>query len=268
VLSHGGLTLEAHASRVTAGFQVLGTVIVLHDVTRLYELNRLKSEFVSNVTHELRTPLTSIKMYVNLLQRGRPERRPAYIETLRRETWRLERLVEDLLTISRFDMGTAQVKQRPVDLNRALAMLVQDRQALAVERGIVLRGQWSPAMPGTLGDEPLIVQAIGNLISNAMAYTPRGGCVVVRTDPETTNGRTWAAVRVSDTGPGIASSELDHVFERFFRGAAAHALNVPGTGLGLAIVKEIVDRHGGQVRVASDDGEGTTFTALFPTGDQ
>jgi GAF domain-containing protein len=265
LISGGGLTLEAHASRVTTGTGPLGTVIVLHDVTRLYELSRLKSEFVSNVSHELRTPLTNMKMYINLLQKGRPDRQTAYMETLRRETWRLERLVEDLLTISRLDMGTTRVVLGPAALNEPLAELVADRQELAAERGVALRGQWSPDAPVALADVPLIVQAVGNLVSNSVAYTPPGGSVIACSDSEWHEGLPWLAIRVSDTGPGIAPSEQARVFERFYRGEAAHALNVPGTGMGLAIVKEIVDRHGGQVHVVSRAGEGATVTILLPT---
>lgn len=264
ILRGVGLTLEAHGSHVTAALERLGTVIVLHDVTRLYELNRLKSEFVSSVSHELRTPLTNMKMYINLLQKGRPERQAAYVETLQRETWRLERLVEDLLTISRLDMGVLQVKAQPVQLNAPLAMLVADREALAAERGLGLRGQWSPDAPEALADEQLIVQAVGNLISNAVAYTPPGGYVVVRTEAEARADGRWLAIRVSDTGPGIRTIDAEHIFERFYRGEAAHASSIPGTGLGLAIVKEIVERHRGEVSVSSTPGQGATFTILLP----
>ena len=264
ILRGVGLTLEAHGSHVTTGTERLGTVIVLHDVTRLYELNRLKSEFVSSVSHELRTPLTNMKMYVNLLQKGRPERQAGYVETLRRETWRLERLVEDLLTISRLDMGALQVKLQPVQLNGPLAMLVADREVLAAQRGLGLQGKWSPDAPEALADEQLIVLAVGNVVSKAVAYTPPGGRVVVRTEAKVCDGARWLAIRVSDTGPGIRPIDAEHIFERFYRGEAAHASSVPGTGLGLAIVKEIVERHRGQVSVSSAPGHGATFTILLP----
>ena len=254
---------------------------------RLKELGRLKSEFVSNISHELRTPLTNIKTSLWLLEKGKPEKHDQYMATLGRETDLLQQLIEDLLQISRLDLGKAQMKLAPVDLNRLVTLLVEDRSVLFSNRGLRLELRTEPALPPVLADQRMLTQVLTNLMTNAMNYTPAGGVVTVSTqmgmgdwrlgigdwglnpsspthnDPPAE--RTWVSFSVSDTGPGIPPGEQARLFERFYRGEAARQSGVQGTGLGLAICREIVERHGGRITVESQVGKGSTFTVWLPT---
>lgn len=227
---------------------------------RLKELDRLKDQFISNVSHELRTPLANIKLYLGLLEHGRPEKRGQYLETLNRESGRLSNLIEELLELSRLDLGSARFHLEPVDVNALVAELVGDRSAMAADRGLSLDCQPDPELPPASGDPNRISQVITNLIANAINYTPRGAVIAVATAVRRRDDRDWVTVTVEDNGYGISPEELSHLFERFFRGQAGRASGAPGTGLGLAICKEIVERMEGQITVESRPGEGATFT--------
>jgi signal transduction histidine kinase len=141
-----------------------------------------------------------------------------------------------------------------------LQQFVADREALAATKGITLALEVEPECLMIEGDQHLLEQVLSILITNALAYTPPGGQVTVRSATFVSNGQGWAGFRISDTGPGISADEQQHLFERFFRGYAGRASNVPGTGLGLAIAKEIIDRHKGRIEVASEVGQGTVFS--------
>jgi PAS domain S-box-containing protein len=226
--------------------------------------DRVKSEFVSNVSHELRTPLTNIKLYLSLLTRGQTEKRHAYLATLRREVDRLQDLIESLLDLSRLDLGKVQANLVPTDLNLLVGTLIDDRGALVADRDLTLGVQSAKGLPLALADPKMLEQVLTNLLANAVNYTPAGGTILLRTETAKAEGRRWATVSVEDTGPGIPKEEKTHLFERFYRGAAGRASDVPGTGLGLAICKEIIDRHGGQITVESEEGLGSIFTAWLP----
>jgi len=246
----------------------VGYVGIQNDISHLKELDRMKDRFVSNVSHELRTPLTNLKIYLNLLEKGRPEKRGRYMDTLHREANRLQQLIEDLLDLSRLDVGSRQVNRVPVNLNRLVRQLVEDRTALAIKRGLELTDELDPDLPSTLADEKMLMQVITNLTTNAMNYTPAGGRVTVRTgrreEQEGKEREEWVFAQVRDTGMGIAPQEQEHLFERFYRGAAAQRIGASGTGLGLAICKEIVGRHEGRITVESEVGKGSTFTVWLP----
>jgi PAS domain S-box-containing protein len=231
---------------------------------RLKELDQLKSQFVSNVSHELRTPLTNIKLYVSLLENGKPDKRPQYLQTLRRETELLHHLIEDLLDLSRLDMDKARPIFRNIDLNELVLSLTRDWMALAASRGLQLVAISAPDLPLATADPKMMAQVLTNLTTNAISYTPSGGMVQVRTSSETRDGQAGVTITVHDTGPGIASEEQPHIFERFFRGAAARQSAVPGTGLGLAICREIVSRHNGQISMESQVGMGSSFMVWLP----
>jgi PAS domain S-box-containing protein len=231
---------------------------------QLRELDRLKSQFVSNVTHELRTPLTNIKTYLYLLDRGKPEKREGYMATLGREVDLLQRLIEDVLDLSRMDLGKARPSVLPVDINRWLEVLAADRSPLIAARGLRLEVCATPDVPPVLTDERMLTQVLTNLMTNAMNYTPAGGRVQLCTELRDDAGANWVVVLVSDTGPGIAPEEQERVFERFYRGAAARAGGAPGTGLGLAICRELATRLGGRITLASQPGQGSTFAVWLP----
>mgnify|MGYP000619200867 CR=1 FL=1 len=243
------------ASGVIAGF-----VGVQRDITHQKELDRLKDEFVSNVSHELRTPIANVKLYLSLLTRGKPEKQTEYLQTLRRETARLEQLIENLLDLSRLDLGTTRLALAPTDLAQLLAPLVADRSALAAAKHLTIDYQAEPGRVMAEVDPTLLIQVASNLLTNAINYTPAGGLVTVTIGWQKRDDRTWAVFTVKNTGPGISAFDRPHLFERFYRGEAGRKSGTPGTGLGLAISKQIIDRLGGQITVESEPGRGAAFT--------
>jgi signal transduction histidine kinase len=250
--------------------RLTGHLIVLRDVTALeaarraaQAADRAKSELVSSVSHELRTPLTNIKLYLNLLERGAAARRPTYLQTIQRESQRLQDLIEDLLHVSRLDLGKIQPEIEWVDLNALVRTLADDRRKLFARSGLDLRLELDADLAPVRADPKLLEQVVTNLLSNAMNYTPEGH-VTLRTAQARVEGAPWATVAVSDTGLGIAPAERDKLFERFYRGAASQMARVPGTGLGLAISQEIMTLHHGHITCESTLGVGSTFTLWLP----
>lgn len=243
-----------------AGGGIMGFVSLQRDITRQKELDRLKDQFVANVSHELRTPLSNVKLYLNLLERGLPEKRDQYLQTLQREATRLENLIENLLNISQLDLGQAAIDLMPVDLNQLLTQMMFDRSALIAGRGLMLEARPDPHLPQAQANAALTAQVLSNLITNAMHYTAPGGAITLSTALRRHDDIAWVTASVTDTGPGIADKDLPHLFERFYRGEVGRRSGMPGTGLGLAICAEIMQRLGGRITVDSQPGRGTTFT--------
>jgi PAS domain S-box-containing protein len=235
---------------------------------RLRELDRLKDRFVSNVSHELRTPLANIKLYAGLLTHGKPEKFEHYLATLKRETLRLENLIEDLLELSRLNAGMVTIIPNPIDLNRLIESLLADRANLVAECGLSLRVELGSNLPPALGDAWRLEQVLSNLLANAMNYTPPGGTIAIRTRQQEDDRQEWVTFTVEDTGFGITAEELPQVFERFYRGTASRQSGAAGTGLGLAICQELIDRLGGRITVESEPDHGATFTVWLKTCDQ
>lgn len=266
------IVLQAKAARVVEGDAVLGSVVVLRDISRLQELDRMKDLFVSNVSHELRTPLANLKLYLSLLQQGRPERRDSYLEVMGREVDRLARLISDLLHISRLQSEQRAERPRvrnPVHLDHLIDVVIQDNTAWAEnERKELLHERLVPSLPVIYGDSDQLVRAMTNLVSNAISYTLEGGRIVVRSgvEPGEHSKPEWVIIEISDTGIGIPENELGTVFERFYRGTNVSP-TIPGTGLGLAIIKDIVELHDGSIDVTSEQGKGSTFRLKFPVAD-
>jgi signal transduction histidine kinase len=227
---------------------------------RLTELDRLKDQFVSNVSHELRTPLANVKVYLQLLDRGRPDKRAEYLQTLLRETRRLEKLIDDLLELSQLDLGVLAFNLEPADVNYLTVELVQDRILMAANRGLVIDCQLTSEPLLALIDPARFTQVVSNLMTNAINYTPSGGLVTVSTAVQPQAETPWVTITVRDTGNGIPAQEMPHLFDRFFRGTVSRQTGIAGTGLGLAICKEIVEQMGGHVTVESQIGQGAAFT--------
>lgn len=270
-----GRALQAHAARVLDDGRAVGTVIVLRDITRLRELDRLKSQFVSNVSHELRTPLANIKLYLSLLAKGRPEKRENYLSVLEREANRLEKLIQGVLDLSRLEARPDILHREPVVLDEVIASVLEAQRLSAESKRLALDYIPGPDVPPVLADRNQLIQVFTNLVNNAILYTLEGGRIEVATRLATTQddgrGTTgdqpstgYAVVTVRDTGIGIAPEDLGRIFDRFYRAPQAKASGAPGTGLGLAIVKEIVDLHGGHVEVTSQVGVGSTFRVWLP----
>ncbi|NIM93607.1 MAG: GAF domain-containing protein [Anaerolineales bacterium] len=246
---------------------VVNFVGVQHDISILKELDRLRSQFVSDVSHELRTPLTNIRLYLDLLRQTEYDQRASrYMETLSRESERLADLIEDLLSLSRLEADAHPFNVEQVDINHLLGALVQDRERLAAQRGLDLRLECEAKLPLAMGDEQLLTQVFTNLLTNSLNYTPEGGTITIRTKSHSSDDEDWIAVEVEDTGYGIPPKEQPLIFRRFFRGHASLPTQVPGTGLGLSICKEIAERHGGRITVESEGipGLGSRFTVWLP----
>ncbi len=261
------LSIEARASRVEdERGEILGTVIVMRDITALKEMDRLKTLFVSNVSHELRTPISIIKLTVsNFLQyytRLKDQKRLELLDTIRRQADILHRLIENILTLSRLDAGKISLEKVEFDLAAFCRTLLSEFALAAAEKNISLIDDGLQEGTTVWADQERIGQVVRNLLSNAIKFTPAGGKVAISVRPWR-GDEGLVEIQVSDTGSGISPRDQAHLFERFYRGEAA-TRGIPGTGLGLAIVKEIVEEHGGRVSVESALGVGSTFTVLLP----
>jgi PAS domain S-box-containing protein len=240
--------------------QVTDFVGIHRDISRQKELDRLKSKFVSDVSHELRTPVTNLKLYVAMLEHGKPEKRAQYMNTLNEQSDRLVQLVEDILDLSRLELGADKVQFAPVNLNVLARQVVDAHQPMAEAAGLALTFTPDPELASVWGEHNQLAQVITNLVTNAIRYTPAGQ---VQVSTRLREGQ--ACLEVRDTGTGIYAEDIPHLFERFYRGQQRAGQPItPGTGLGLAIVKEIVDLHTGEITVSSQVGVGTTLTVCLP----
>ncbi|MBN2305368.1 MAG: GAF domain-containing protein [Anaerolineae bacterium] len=265
----GPVTLQAKASRVMENGNVLGTVVVLRDITRQHELDRLRDQFVSTASHELRTPLANLKLYLSLLTQGPPERRADYLDVLNRETRRMVRLVDNLLQISRLQSQRQDERplvREPVRLDALINTVIANHAAQAEQEQITVKHDARTVpLPVIQGDEDQLVRALTNLINNAIHYTPAGGRVIIRSRTEFIERELTECVKIEviDNGIGIPADELPMIFERFYRGSNVDPA-IPGTGLGLAIIKDIVELHGGSIEVESIQDHGSTFRLTLP----
>ena len=250
--------LQINAAAIFNGHgQRQGTVLVLHDLTRLKQLENARQEFVANVSHELRTPLSLIKGYVETLldgARDNPEVATKFLQTIDRNAERLKLLIEDLLTISELESGRVKLNLQGVNLTAVVAKVFEDFKARAVAKDVKLINQ-APNL-AVHADADRLEQVLGNLVDNAIKYGRPKGTVTVGGSARD-GGQ--VEVFVQDDGPGIVPEALERVFERFYRVDKARSREQGGTGLGLAIVKHIIQSHGGRVWATSELGRGTTF---------
>lgn len=241
----------------------LGRVWTLREVTQQRELDRLKDDFVATVSHELRTPLTSMMGFLEMIREGEAgqltDDQKRFLAIVYRSSERLQRLVGDLLFVARLDASGLQLHFADVRLDEIAGEIVESSSALARSREILLRSDLGK-VPAVLGDRERLVQLVGNLLSNAMKFTPAGGTVDVRTFVDGGN----VVLEVADTGIGIPEGEQDRLFQRFFRSSTATEQAIPGTGLGLVISRAIAEAHGGTIGVTSKAGEGTCFRVELP----
>ena len=218
----------------------------------------LERQLIGDVAHELRTPLMAIQATVEAIQDGVFEADQEHMGTISSETRRLGRLVEALLRLNRLENGTTELKVETIDLSELVSGLAMSQEALIESSGLSLLTDIEDDIY-IEGDRDLIHQAVVNLVSNAVRYTPEGGGISVELRRD--NG--YASVSVADTGVGIAEKDLKKVFSRFWRADTARS-NSGGLGIGLALVREVVDQHRGTVSVDSTLGEGSTFTLNLP----
>ncbi|NPV26615.1 MAG: phosphate regulon sensor histidine kinase PhoR [Firmicutes bacterium] len=239
--------------------RIQGAVAVFRDITDVRNFDQMRSEFVANVSHELRTPLTSIKGFVETLMDGAAEDRALrqrFLAIIESETKRLNRLIDDLLTLSSIESKQREVQFRPLDLARPVKKVVAMLNPRAVEKQITIECQIPVDLTQVWGDEDLLGQVVINLIDNAIKYTAPGGKIILKAAAN----QDEVIVQVVDNGIGIPANSLNRLFERFYRVDKARSRELGGTGLGLAIVKHIVESHGGRVWVESEMGQGSTFS--------
>jgi PAS domain S-box-containing protein len=262
-LAADGRDLQGFTAPVIGGDnEYLGRVWTLRDVTEERQLDRMRDALIATVSHELRTPLTSIIGYLELLGTG-PDRLGAedagYIEVVGRNAIRLQHMVEDLLFLAQLDAGGFSLDLNDADLVELAREAIEAARPAAEAKDLTLMlDQHQPAIVSA--DANRIGQALDNLISNAIKFTPEGGKVELLIE----NGETSYTLLVTDNGYGIPISEQHRLFERFFRSTIANAKNVPGSGLGLTIAKTIIECHGGKIGFDSTVGKGTTFTISLP----
>jgi len=242
--------------------EIEGAVAVFHDVTDARNFDQMRSEFVSNVSHELRTPLTSIKGFVETLLDGAMENNVLcrrFLTIIDSETFRLSRLIEDLLTLSSIESKEQAVVTHPVCMPRYVSNVMNVLGPQISEKDLQVEYIYDNALPYVHADEDLLNQVLINLLDNAIKYTPGGGKITIRSQERDNR----VVTTITDTGMGIPRESLPRVFERFYRVDKARSRDLGGTGLGLAIVKHIVESHGGEVMVDSEVGKGSTFGFSF-----
>ena len=258
-----GRVWQAAVAHIQEGDRQVGQVIVLRDITRLDEIDRLKTKFVSDVSHELRTPVANLSLYLQLLEHGKPEKHAEYMTILENQAARLAHLIENILDLSRLERDKDALVFAPVDLNAAVEPIVTAHRPRAEAAGLALIFEPSASLPRVRAESNRLSQVVANLVTNAVNYTPAGQ-VRIRTCQ---TGK-QVCLEVQDTGIGINPGDMPHLFERFYRGTSAAQLDIPGSGLGLGIVKEIVDLHGGHIEVESRLGEGSTFRVCLPLAER
>jgi two-component system phosphate regulon sensor histidine kinase PhoR len=238
-----------------------GAVVTILDLTVLRRLETIRRDFVANVSHELKTPLTAVSGFAEtLLDEGIPatERR-RFVETIRENAGRMQRIVDDLLDLSRIESGSWQPRVAPVPVEPVVGEVLTAIGPTAAAKRLTVNSQIPPDAAQVHADPMAFRQVLTNLVENAVRYT-REGSVSVQTRRD---GRgVWVEVR--DTGVGIAPEHLPRIFERFYRADSGRSRDQGGTGLGLAIVRHLVEAHGGRVESRSTVGRGTTIGVFFP----
>jgi two-component system phosphate regulon sensor histidine kinase PhoR len=257
-------TVEMHASPLqNSEGQAAGAVLVLHDVSELHRLERVRRDFVANVSHELKTPIAAIRGLVETLmddQAVTSEVRDRFLAKIQNQSLRASTVVADLLTLSRLESQTGPLEAEPVDLAEVVRTQVKGLLETAQQRGVKIELDVPKAPVTVQGDERALSQITSNLLDNALNYTPEKGTVWVRLKKADGN----ALLEVEDTGVGIEPRDQGRIFERFYRVDKGRSREMGGTGLGLAIVKHIALTHGGTVSLESHPGKGSTFTVTLP----
>ena len=238
----------------------VGLTVTMHDVTYFKELDRIKSEFVSNVSHDLRSPLTAILGYVELLERVGPvnDKQRSFIQRVQVSVRNITELINDLLDLGRIESGFDERKVS-LSLQNVVQYSVESFKDRIIESDHKLVMDIPENLPQIIGDSVRLRQVVDNLLGNSLRYTPNGGKISISARDENEQ----IILQVSDNGYGIPAVERPHIFEKFYR-ASNVVENISGSGLGLAIVKSIVENHNGRIWVDSVEGEGSTFTVVLP----
>jgi two-component system, OmpR family, phosphate regulon sensor histidine kinase PhoR len=255
----------ATVASVRAG-ETSGAVIVLHDITELRKLERVRRDFVANVSHEFRTPLTAIQGFSETLLAGAvndPNNRDRFLGIILEHSRRLARLTEDLLRLSEMDAERLELEVRRLAVSQLVESCYETAQRRAAEKGLILSLQLPGRLPDVAGDSRRLQEVLQNLLDNAIQYTLPGGKIVLSAEAKNDE----VIFTVADTGIGIPRSDQPRIFERFYRVDAARSREAGGTGLGLSIAKHLIEVHGGRIWVESEVGEGSQFHFSIPVFD-
>ena len=247
---------------VTAGEEK--TMLVFHDVTRLKKLEQVRVDFVANVTHEIKTPLTAILGYIETLEAGAiddKETARKFLQTISRHAQRLNRLLEDLLTLSNIELGEMKFQFEGVALGGVMDGVLSIMELKVREKKLSVEKNIPEALPLLRADRDRMTQIFLNVLDNAVKFTPEGGTVRIEA---TETGRDEVVVRITDTGIGVPRDEVDRLGERFYRVDKTRSRDLGGTGLGLSIVKHLMMVHRGRMEIESQLGRGTTVSLYFP----
>jgi len=243
-----------------------GAVIVLHDISALRKLERIRRDFVANVSHEFRTPLTAIQGFAETLLAGAmndPQNRERFLGIIMEHSQRLARLTEDLLMLSKMDADRLELEKRRIPVGPFVESCIETSTPRAKERDLTLLVNLAAHVPDVAGDRRRLTEVLQNLLDNAVQYTPAGGQIMISAGAK--NGE--VIFTVSDTGIGIPQADQPRIFERFYRVDVARSREVGGTGLGLSIAKHLVEVHGGRIWVESEVGRGSQFHFSVPVFD-
>ena len=242
-----------------------GVLVVIHDVTEQHKTEEMRREFVANVSHELRTPLTNIRSYAETLVDNAgelpPDTEKNFLGVILNESDRMTHIVQDLLTLSRFDSGRSELKLAPFSFGQAVQDVYNAILMEAQRHGHQVELKLPSTLPDIVGDRERIVQVMMNIVSNSIKYTPDGGHI--RISAGQWPGKVW--MEVADNGIGIPEADRGRIFERFYRVDKARSRESGGTGLGLSIAKEIIDRHEGIIELLDRPGPGLTVRITLLT---
>ncbi len=243
-----------------------GAIIVLHDITELRKLERVRRDFVANVSHELRTPLTAIQGFSETLLAGAiddPQNRVRFLEIILEHAKRLARLTDDLLMLSKMDADRLNLEISRLSVSQFVESCIETTQRPAAEKDLRISVNLGDRLPDIAADRRRLAEILQNLLDNAIQYTPPGGQIMVSASADADE----VTFTVSDTGIGIPQADQPRIFERFYRVDVARSREVGGTGLGLAIAKHLVEVHGGRIWVDSEVGQGSQFHFTVPIFD-
>jgi two-component system, OmpR family, sensor histidine kinase SenX3 len=236
-------------------------LLLAEDRTESYKLDAVRRDFVANISHELKTPIGAVSLLAEALQAAakEPEQVKRFAKRLTKESERLARITQEIIELSRLQAADALSKPEVVEIDHVIAAAIDQNRVVADARHVTIASGGDAGIE-VFGDESLLVVAVHNLISNAIVYSPKGSRVGIGVS--SVDG--IVEIAITDQGAGIPASEIGRVFERFYRIDPARSRHTGGTGLGLSIVKHVVQNHGGDVRVWSQPGYGSTFTIRLP----